>query len=72
MTCPRWPAVQPGRRTKALEYDGHTEWSYFIAEKLRCTVAELEAKMSNAEFVGWQVYFGRKAQIAQQQMWKGG
>lgn len=29
------------------------------------TVAQLRAGLSQAEFVGWQVYYGRKAQQRQ-------
>jgi hypothetical protein len=38
------------------------EFDYFLAAKLGRTVAEMRATVSNAEYVGWQVYFGRKAQ----------
>ena len=35
---------------------------YFVAEQLGMTVAELPHRMSGEEFLGWAVYFGRKAQ----------
>lgn len=35
---------------------------HFLAAQLAMTVARLEAEMSNAEYVRWGVYFGRKAQ----------
>lgn len=34
----------------------------FLAEKLGMTVARLRAEMPNAEFVRWQMYYGRLAQ----------
>ena len=33
-----------------------------LAEKLGMTVAQLRAEMSNAEFLAWSVYLGRRAQ----------
>jgi hypothetical protein len=41
-------------------------WWYAIAEAIGGrTVAELKAAMGLREFVGWQVYLGRKAQTQQ-------
>lgn len=40
------------------------EFEYFLAQKLGRTVAELR-QMSQAEYVGWTVYYGRKAQREQ-------
>lgn len=34
----------------------------FLAEKLSMTVSRLRDEMSNAEYVRWSVYYGRKAQ----------
>ncbi|MEU7817059.1 hypothetical protein [Pseudonocardia sp. NPDC049154] len=36
--------------------------AFYIADRLGMTVARLEAEMSNAEFVEWQVFHARKAQ----------
>jgi hypothetical protein len=33
-----------------------------LAEKLGMTVAQLRGEMSNAEFVEWSVFLGRRAQ----------
>ena len=33
-----------------------------LAEKLGRTVAELRASLSNDEYVGWAMYYARKAQ----------
>jgi len=38
------------------------EFEFFLASKLHRTVAELD-EMDNAEFVKWNVYFARKAQM---------
>ena len=37
------------------------EFEFFLAQKLGRTVADLRA-MSQAEFTGWEVYYGRLAQ----------
>lgn len=34
----------------------------YLAQKLGMTVARLRQEMSNAEFVRWDVYYGRLAQ----------
>lgn len=47
-----------------LENDADVEFSFVLAEKLGKTVAEID-DMSSAEFVKWNVYLGRKAQIAE-------
>lgn len=38
------------------------EFDYVLAEKLGMTVGELRRRMSQAEWLGWYVYLGRKAQ----------
>lgn len=38
------------------------EFEFFLAGELRMTVADLRGRMSNAEFVAWSVYHGRRAQ----------
>lgn len=40
---------------------GELEFEFFLAQKLGRTVAELR-KIDHAEWVGWCVYYGRKAQ----------
>jgi hypothetical protein len=37
------------------------EFEFYLAQKLGKTVAELRT-MSQTEFLGWSVYYGRKAQ----------
>jgi len=44
-----------------MENDPTLEFEFFLAQKLGRTVAELR-EMDHAEFVGWGVYYGRKAQ----------
>lgn len=38
------------------------EFEFFLAEKLRMTVAQLRRGMTAQEFMQWGVYYGRKAQ----------
>lgn len=38
------------------------EFEFYLAERLRMTVAELRRRMSQHEFLQWSVYLGRKAQ----------
>lgn len=38
------------------------EFEFYLAEKLGRTVAELRATVGQDEYVGWTVYYGRKAQ----------
>lgn len=41
------------------------EFDFFLAEKLRCTVAELRRRISAAEYLEWAIYYARKAQDRQ-------
>lgn len=45
-----------------LEEDAGAEFEMFLAEKLRKTLGEIDA-IPNEEFVRWNVYFARKAQM---------
>lgn len=38
------------------------EFEYFLAQKLGTTVARLREEMPAEEYIGWSVYYGRKAQ----------
>lgn len=38
------------------------EFEFFLAEKLRMTVAQLRREMSAQEFMQWGIYYSRKAQ----------
>lgn len=44
-----------------METEPTLEFEFFLAQKLSRTVEELR-QMSNQEFVGWGVYYARKAQ----------
>jgi hypothetical protein len=55
-----------------METEPETEFEFFLAAKLGRTVAELQAGLSNVEWVGWQVYYGRKAQRDELAMSKAG
>lgn len=45
-----------------FEADPGFEFEYFLADRLGMTVGELRVQMSNAEYVRWAVYHGRRAQ----------
>jgi hypothetical protein len=45
-----------------MESQPDVEFDYILAEKLGMTVADLRRRMSQAEWLGWYVYLGRKAQ----------
>jgi hypothetical protein len=47
-----------------MERTPELEFEFFLAQKLGKTVAELRT-MSQLEFVGWSVYYGRKSQREQ-------
>jgi hypothetical protein len=44
-----------------MEMTPELEFEFYLAQKLGKTVAELR-QMSQSEFLGWSVYYGRKAQ----------
>jgi hypothetical protein len=44
-----------------METSPELEFEFYLAQKLGKSVAELR-QMSQAEFLGWSVYYGRKAQ----------
>jgi len=54
-----------------METNPELEFEFYLAEKLGRTVAELR-QMDQAEFTGWSVYYGRKAQRQQIEMAKTG
>jgi alpha-D-ribose 1-methylphosphonate 5-triphosphate synthase subunit PhnG len=47
-----------------MENDGETEFEFYLAEQLGMTRAQV-LQMSNDEFLGWSIYYGRKAQKAE-------
>lgn len=49
-----------------METDPSIEFDHFLCSKLGgMTVQEMRERMSHKEYVGWQVYWGRKAQREQ-------
>jgi len=49
--------------------DPTLEFEFFLAQKLSMTVATLR-QMPAAEFLGWQMYYARKAQRDELEMLK--
>lgn len=45
--------------------DPSAEFDHYLAERLGRTVAEMRRTVSNAEYVGWRMYYARKAQRAE-------
>ena len=45
-----------------METNSDIEFDFYLAQHLGMTVATMRASLSNDEYVGWSVYFGRKAQ----------
>lgn len=48
-----------------METDSTIEFEFFLAEKLGRTREELLKTISEREFLGWSVYYGRRAQERQ-------
>lgn len=54
---------EPGKATwLRFETDPAFHFDYFLADKLRCTVAELHRRVSAQEWHDWAIYYGRIAQ----------
>ncbi len=45
-----------------MEIDPSIEFDHYLAERLGMTVADMRARMSGPEYLGWQIYYARKAQ----------
>lgn len=45
-----------------METDPSLEFDFFLAEKLRMTVAEMRSTVDGQEYLEWSIYYGRKAQ----------
>ena len=45
-----------------MEADPSLEFDHFLAAKLSMTVAELRERLSNDEYMRWEVYYAREAQ----------
>jgi hypothetical protein len=50
-----------------MDTDPSLEFEHFLAAKLSMTIGQLRARMGNAEFVHWHVYYAREAQRAELQ-----
>lgn len=48
--------------TKVLQGEPGVEFDFFLADRLRMTVADLRSRLSNEEYVFWQMYHSRRAQ----------
>jgi hypothetical protein len=48
-----------------MERDPSIEFEHFLAQKLGMTVQDMVERMSAAEFVSWEIYYGREAQRVQ-------
>ena len=55
-----------------MENSPELEFEYFLAQKLGMTRAALVTEMGSDEFLGWEIYYGRKAQQAELARLKGG
>lgn len=53
------------RPTKAFETDGALDFEFYLADRLKLTVAQLRQQMSADEFMRWGVWHGRRAQVQQ-------
>lgn len=61
----------PGKATwLRLETDPEFHFDFFLAERMRCTVAELRRRLSAREYMEWSIYYGRKAQQRELEMLK--
>lgn len=58
-------------RTKAFEADGALDFEFYLADRLKLTVAQLRHTMSADEFMRWGVWHGRRAQVQQLATGKG-
>ena len=45
-----------------FETNPTAEFEHFLAQKLGMTVGDMRARMSNAEFIRWEIYYQRIAQ----------
>lgn len=48
-----------------METNPTVEFEFFLAQELGMTVGDMRARIGCDEFIGWQVYYGRKAQRAE-------
>jgi hypothetical protein len=45
-----------------METNPDVEFDHYLAEKLGMPVAEMRRRVSNAEWLSWNVFYNRKAQ----------
>jgi len=45
-----------------FETDAAFHFDFFLAEKMGCTVGELQRRISADEWLAWSIYYGRRAQ----------
>lgn len=45
-----------------MENSPDLEFDYYLAERLHLPVAEMRQRVSAAEYLGWSIFYGRKAQ----------
>jgi hypothetical protein len=55
---------------KRFVREPNREFAFFLASDLGMTVGEMQDRISNAEFVEWQVYHARRVQRDEQAMRK--
>ena len=60
--------MPPKALYKAMERHPTLEFDHFLAQKLGMTVERMHREMSNAEYVGWEMYYARKAQREELEM----
>lgn len=57
--------MRPKAAYLEFESDEALEFEYYLADRLKMTVARLREEMPASEFMAWQVYHGRRAQRAE-------
>jgi hypothetical protein len=65
MSCPASGRAPPKATFQRFEASPDLEFDYLLAEKLGMLVADLRERMTGDEYLGWTVYFQRKAQRAE-------
>lgn len=45
-----------------MEYSPDLEFDFYLAERLGMTVEEMRRQVSAREYLGWSIFYGRKAQ----------
>ncbi len=50
------------RRSRPFATDPEREFTFYLADRLKMTVGDMEARMGNKEFVEWAMYHAHRAQ----------